>query len=194
MAEILLIDAQYVKKYTPVNGSVDDNFIYAAMYIAQDKDVQPYLGDSLMAKLKADVAGSGTTGDYTTLLEDYVQRAVCWWTMVNLLPNLAYKVDNGTIVQRTSEDATPVPDNIMKDLKTRAEGNARYYAQRMVDYLCANSQLFPEYSNNQWPQRSPRVDVYGQFNYAFTSGNTAMNVRNYWKRPIDYMPFPFDTI
>jgi hypothetical protein len=187
-AEVLLIDSNYVKKFTPVNGSVDDNFIYAAMYIAQDMRVQPYLGDDLMAKLKSDSSGNTLSGNYLTLAQNYVYRSICWWTLVEMLQSLTYKIDNGTIVQRTSEDATPVPDSVMKDVKQKAEGNAKYYTQRMVEYLCANSHLFPEYSSNEYPERCPRTDVYGQFNYAFSGGNTAMNVRTYYENILPKLP------
>lgn len=187
-AEILLIDPNYVKKYTPVNGSVDDNFIVAAIATAQDIWVQPYLGDDLMNKLKSDSSGNTLAGNYLTLAQNYVYRAVCWWALADMLTFMTYKIDNGTLVQRTSEDASPVPDAVMKDIKGKAEGNARYYTQRLVDYLCANSSLFPEYSSNQSPQRCPRTDVYGQFNYAFSGGNTAMNVRSSYVNILPKLP------
>ena len=34
--EVLLIDENYIKKYTWVNGSVDPLLMYPAIYIAQD--------------------------------------------------------------------------------------------------------------------------------------------------------------
>lgn len=191
-AETLLINAAYVKKYTTVNGSVDDNFIHQAITLAQDKSVEPYLGTDLMNKLKSDVSGSGTSGNYSILLFNYVQRAVCWWTVVELMHNLAYKIDNGTLVQRTSEDATPVPDSVMKDVKGRAEANARFYTQKLVDYLCDNSSLFPEYKTNTGNERSPRSDVYGQFNYSFSQGNTAMNNRYPYRKLTDTLPFTYE--
>lgn len=189
-AEILLVDEQYFKKITQVNGSVDPNFIYSAMYIAQDKSVQPYLGDNLMTKLKNDSANNTLSGVYLTLAQNYVYKCVVWWTLVEVLPNLTYKVDNGTLSQRTSEDTTPVSDNVMKDIKTRAEANARYYTQRLVDYLCSESNLFPEYSNNSSPNRCPRKDVYGMMNYGFSHGNTAMNFRGaYYEDYLYGLPF-----
>jgi len=184
--EVLLINVDYIKKFTNVNGSVDPNVLIPCITLAQDKWVSPYLGDDLMAKLKSDVSGAGTAGNYTTLLDNYVRRCVCWWALVEAIPNLTYKIDNGTIVQRDSEDVTVVPDNVMKDMVNRVQGNARYYTKRLVEYLCANSSLFPEYSSNQSPERCPRTQVSGQFNYGISSGNTATG-RDYFvhinKRP-----------
>jgi hypothetical protein len=95
--------------------------------------------------------------------------------MVEALPSLTYKVDNGTLVQRQSEDSTPVSDVVFKDMLNRAKANAEYYTAVMVDYLCANSNLFPEYSNNQWPQRPPIQMRKGSASYIFSRGNTAMS-------------------
>lgn len=187
--EVLLINGDYIKKYSPISGSVDDNLLYAAAYIAQDKYVEPYLGTDLMAKIKTDLAAGTISGNYSTLLYNYVQKCVCWWTIAEVMHSLTYKVDNGTLVQRTSEDASPVPDSVMKDIKGRAEGNARFYTQELVDYLCHNSSLFPEYNSNTSPDRSPRTDVTGQFNYSFSYGNTSMSRCEGYRKLVDILPY-----
>ena len=53
-----------------------------AIILAQDKYIQQYLGTDLLEKLKSDISGSGVTGDYETLLDNYVRKALCggvWW-------------------------------------------------------------------------------------------------------------------
>jgi len=172
-AEILLINVDYVKKLTAINQAVDDNFIKAAMYIAQDKWIQPYLGDDLMAKLKADTDAGTIANPYLLLRDTYCAKAIVWWTAVELLPYLTYKIDNGTLVQRISEDSQPVTDQVSKDMIDRARTNAQYYTQRIIDYLCANSASFPEYSSNAWPERSPRTNVKGAMVFSISDGNTA---------------------
>ena len=146
MAEVLLISENFVKKYTTVNGSVDPNLIYPAVYLAQDKWLLPFLGTDLLNKIKADVAAGTISGNYQVLLEDYVQKPLLWWVMLELMPQLTYRMDNGTLVQRQSEDTIPVSDLVMKDMIDRARQNAEHYTTLLVDYLCANSSLFPEYS------------------------------------------------
>ena len=177
MAEVLFISENYIKKYTQVNGAVDPNLLYPAVYLSQDKYLSPYLGDSLYTELKTQIAANTLAGNYQILVDDYCRKVVLWWTMVEAIPNLTYKLDNGTLVQRTSEDSSPISDTVMKDAIERAKSNAEYYTGLMVDYLCANSSLFPEYSNNVWPQRSPIGVKKSSSNYLFSSGNSAMNTR-----------------
>jgi hypothetical protein len=181
--EILLTTTDYVKKLTNVNESVDDNFLKAAMYIAQDKWVQPYLGDSLMAKLKA----GSLSGIYLTLRDEYVAKCIVWWVMVEVTPTLVYKIDNGTMAQRVSEDSQPVSDQIMKDAVNRARDNAQYYTDRLIDYLSANSASIPEYSDNVWPERPPKFNVKGSTVMVIGGSNSASSQPSYFKR-ISQMP------
>jgi hypothetical protein len=184
MAEVLLISENYVKKYTTINGSLDPNLLYPSIYLAQDKWLLPFLGTDLLNKIKNDVAANTISGNYETLLEDYIQKMLLWWVMVDVTPNLCYRMDNGTLVQRQSEDTVPVSDLVMKDMIDRARQNAEHYTTLLVDYLCANSSLFPEYSTAQWPDRSPRTDVTNTLNYQFSSGNTSTSFRPTYSRNI----------
>ena len=188
MPEVLFISEDYIKKYTTVNGSVDPNLLYPAVYLAQDKWLAPYLGDDLYNKLKAEVAAGTISGVYQTLLQDYVQKTVLWWAMVEAIPSLAYKIDNSTMVQRTSDDAQPVTDVVMKDTIDRAKANAQQYTQRLVEYLCANREQYPEYSTNTWPRRSPRTDVLNSMNYIISSGNTATSYNPYPHYVLNKLP------
>lgn len=188
MAEVLFISDVYVKKFTHVNGAVDSNLIYPAVYLAQDKYLAPYLGTNLYETLKDKIANNTLSGNYATLVDDYVRRVVLWHTMVELLPFLTYKLDNGTLVQRTSEDAQPVSDRVFKDMLERAASNAQHYTGLMTDYICANSNLFPEYSNNVWPQRSPLLFKKAGGSIIFSSGNTATSRTNYGDIRLSQLP------
>jgi hypothetical protein len=188
MAEVLFISDVYIKKYTQVNDSVDPNFFYPSIYLSQDKYLQPYLGTNLYNKLKDDVANNTLTGDYKTLMDDYCLKVVLWWTMVDVYPYLTYKIDNGSLVQRVSEDTQPASDSVMKQMMDRAKQNAEYYQGLLIDYLCANSNLFPEYSNNTYPERNPIGIRKGDSNYIFSHGGHPANERYYGERRLDQLP------
>ena len=187
MAEVLFINDVYIKTYTQVNGSVDSNLLYPSIYLAQDKYLMPYLGTNLYEKLKTDIAANDLSGDYQTLVDDYCLKVVLWFTMVEALPNLQYKIDNSTLVQRNSEDATAVSDAVMKDAIDRAMSNATFYLNLLVDYLCAESSKFPEYSNNVWPQRCPITLKKASFSYMISTGNTDTS-RTYYEKRISEIP------
>ena len=188
MPEVLLISENYIKKYTTINGSVDPNILYANVYLAQDKWVLPFLGTDLMNKIKTDVAANTITGIYQTLLEDYVQKALLWWLMCEVTPSLCYRMDNGTLVQRQSEDTVPISDAVMKDMMDRARQNAEFYTRILVDFLCHNSSLLPEYTSNTFPDTSPRTDVTNTWNYYFSHGNTATSFSPFSQNILNRIP------
>ncbi len=170
---VLFITTQYIQAYSPVNGSVDANLLYPSIYTAQDMQIGAWLGDALYAKLKADLAGAGTAGNYTTLLDEYVRPALLWYTILEALPALTFKIDNASIVQRTPQDAQPAGNDVMKEFRMNALQKAEYYGKRLGEYLCSNSSLFPEYSANVGPQRCPRSPYQNKLSYGFSTGHSA---------------------
>jgi len=174
-AQVLLVTAEYVKKYTHLNDAVDQNLIHPSIYAAQDMYIESVIGTDLIVKIKEDTADSSISGNYETLRDKYIRPALAWWVMVDLLPHLAYKMDNGNLVQRTSEDTSPIDDARMKDLKDQAINKARHYTQRLSDYLCAKSSLFPEFSSNTEEKISPVLQPRGRSSVLFSDGNTAMS-------------------
>ena len=72
-AEVLFVNPDYMKRLTQLNGGVEDAVMVPAIILAQDKYIQQYLGTDLLEKLKSDISGSGVSGDYETLLDNYVR-------------------------------------------------------------------------------------------------------------------------
>jgi hypothetical protein len=185
MAEICIIDENYVKKYTNVNGAVDSNRIYQAIYVAQDLHMEQYLGSDLWNKIKDDSADSSITGVYLTLRNDYIRKALVWFVMVELLPAMYYRNDNGSLVKRTSEDSKVIAQSELDRLIDDARGKALHYTKKMVDYLCHNNNLFPEYSSSTFPETQPVKNVYGRGKMVFSTGNS-LSTRNQYPYDNNY--------
>lgn len=169
-AEVLFVNPDYMKRLTQLNGSVEDRVMAPAIILAQDKYLQQYLGTDLLNKLKADVSAGTVAGNYATLLDNYVRKATVWWAMLELIPNLYVKLDNGGLVIRTSDDTSPISDSDLHREIENARQNAQFYTTRMVEYLCQNSSLFPEYNSNQSPDMAPDKMVYYQNGLTISTG------------------------
>ena len=112
-AEVLFVNPDYIKRITNINGSIEDAYLVPSIILSQDKYIQLYLGTDLLDKLKSDISSSSLTGDYATLMNDYVRKATLWWTMVELIPSLYVKMDNGSLVLRVSEGTQTIsPDDL----------------------------------------------------------------------------------
>ena len=81
-AEVLFVNPDYIKRITNINGSIEDAYLIPSIILSQDKYIQLYLGTDLLEKLKSDISGAGLSGDYATLMNDYVRKSTLWWTMV----------------------------------------------------------------------------------------------------------------
>jgi hypothetical protein len=184
--EILLIDETFIKKYTAVNDSVDTAIIRPCIYLAQDKYLVNYLGTDLTNKIKTDAAAGTISGNYETLLDQYVRKMLVWWVMIELYPLLVYKHDNGNIVSRDSENASSITESELHKLMDSAKDNARYYTQRMLDYIRQNTALFPEYSSNVLPDQSPYTQIYTQTGLMFSKGLKQSQLK--WTIK-DFLPF-----
>lgn len=163
--ETLLINENYIRKYTSVNDAVDVNLIRTAIYLAQDKYLVNYLGTRLVKRLKTEVSelindpAYIVPEEYLTLLEDYVAKALVWWSMVELYPDLAYKHDNGNIVRKTSEDTESIGSDQLGQLMERARNNAKHYTKMLVDYVTINVSMYPEYYGNVKPDQHPSRQI-----------------------------------
>ena len=148
MAQVLFIKAEDLKKNTILGGSVDTNKFIQYIKISQEIHIQNYLGSKLYQRLIAGITAGDLNADETTLLDDYIQDALIHFASAEYLPFAAYQISNGGVYKHTSENSTGVDKNEIDYLVQKERDFAQYYIKRMVDYLCVNSSLFPEYSTN----------------------------------------------
>jgi hypothetical protein len=100
--------------------------------------------------------------------------------MVELYPMLMYKHDNGNLVTRQSENTTAITQSELSALRDMGRENANYYTQMLVDYLCANSSDYPEYSTNTSPEKTPLRVVNRQSQIMFS--RSMNNSESPWSR------------
>ena len=140
MAEGLFITRKDLVKFTSVNGNVDSDKFLQYIKIAQDIHIKNYLGTDLFNKLQEDIEASTLTGDYLTLVTDYIKPMLVHWAMVEYLPFAAYSIANKGVFKHSSENAS----NVEKERNI-----AQYYTDRFIDYMSFNaSGTFPEYYTN----------------------------------------------
>lgn len=148
MAEALLISRQDVVKFTAMNGNVDtDNFIQYVK-IAQDIHIQNYLGTDLLQKIQTEIINSTLSGDYLALVTNYVKPMLIHWAMVEYLPFAAYTIANKGVYKHNSENSTNVEKNEIDFLIEKERSIAQHYTERFIDYICFNTDKFPEYNSN----------------------------------------------
>jgi hypothetical protein len=145
----LFISPEDLVKRTAINGNVDRDQMIQFIKIAQDIHVQAILGTALYNRLKTDVLNNTLVGNYETLLEDYVQDVLVHYSMTEILPFLAYKVSNGGVFKKQSENSEGIEKSELEYLIQRERDIAEHYGRRLVSYLTFYGSLTPEYYENQ---------------------------------------------
>jgi hypothetical protein len=83
---------------------------------------------------------------YKTLLDDYIGSMLPNYALYHCIPFLRFRVENGNIYSKTSENGTPLTTEESQHLREEVLNTAQYFTERMIDYIRNNTSLFPEYS------------------------------------------------
>ncbi len=159
MATALFISRTDLVKNSIIDGNVDTDKFIQFVKIAQEIHIQNYLGSKLYDKISSDIIADSLTGNYLSLVTDYIQPMLIHYAMVDYLPFAAYQVKNGGVFKHTSENSESASKDEVDFLVQKQRDFAEYYTRRFVDYICYNGTLFPEYTSNTDSDVYPDKDV-----------------------------------
>tara|TARA_R100000426_G_scaffold25618_2_gene21598 strand:+ start:4936 stop:5439 length:504 start_codon:yes stop_codon:yes gene_type:complete len=160
MATALFIKRADLVKNTALNGSVDTDKFIQFIHIAQEIHVRNFMGTDLYDKISADIIAGSLTGDYLSLVNDYIQPMLIHYAMAEYLPFAAYTIANGGVYKHNSENSTIASKEEVDLLINRERDYAEYYTQRFIDYMSFNADdKFPEYYTNNNDDIYPDKDV-----------------------------------
>ena len=155
MATALFISRTDLVKNTVISGGTDTDKFIQFIKIAQQIDIQNYLGTDLYNKISADIIADNLTCNYLDLVNDYVQPMLIHYAMMQYLPFAAYQIKNGGISKHNSENAESVSKDEVDYLVNKERNFAEYYTRRFIDYISFHEEDFPEYNSNNNEDVSP---------------------------------------
>ena len=152
MAKALFITTEDIKRYSVLSGSVDPDKLIFYVEIAQDTEIQNYLGTVLLEKLQALII-AGTVNDpanaaYKTLLETYIKPMTIYWSLVQLMSFIPYTISNGGVYKHTSESSETVDKEEVDYLVEKYRDIAQFYTNNFISYMVYNQASYPEYNAN----------------------------------------------
>ena len=158
MATALFISRTDLVKNSIIDGNTDSDLFLQYVKISQEIHIQNYLGSKLYDKISADIIAGTLTGDYLTLVTDYLQPMLIHYAMMDYLPFCAYSVKSGGIFKHNSENSETASKDEVDYLVQKERDFAEHYTRRFVDYICYNSTKFPEYLTNTGSDVYPDKD------------------------------------
>ena len=161
---VLFISEDLLKSLTATNLNVSVNIIRPYILQAQKLYIETKLGTDLTQKLK-DLIVAGTVGAvgneaYKTLLDDYISFVLVNFSFYHCIPFLRFKIENGNIYSKTSETGNALSTEEAQHLREEVRNTAEYYTERLIDYICNNNTLFPEYNTNTGADVDPDQNAY----------------------------------
>jgi len=180
MADVLFISTNTLKKFTVIDGSTDADMITQYIFIAQEVKITNYLGTDLITRLKAGVTADDLTANEVILIDTYIVPALIHWSAAEYFSFARFNAAQGGIFQHQQDNAVIMTKEDVDSLVAKETSLAEYYTTRLINYLCENSSLYPEYSTNTGDDINPDKTV----NYAsswYMGGVKGKYPQNDWR-------------
>lgn len=134
-----------LKILTTLSTNVDSHLI--APYFKQSEDlyIRPLLGIPLFDTLKAKIANNTLDVIETKLIEDWLKPCCAHFLLYQVFPFIHEKIMNKGIVNKTSEQSTPVAETTIRALRAEIQNTADFYKKGVYDYIVANKDNFPDF-------------------------------------------------
>lgn len=150
-ANVLMISEQSFKDFTVASANIDLKNVTQVIKMTQDRYIHPIVGTALYDKI-LDLIVAGTIGQnanavYKTLLDSYLTDTLFNYVLGELPMAMQYKFVNKGVVKRKSENVTEPTFAELQSVSQYYKSYAEWYAERTINYLCANSTFYPEYLN-----------------------------------------------
>ena len=155
----MLVTREEIYQRTPVNGNLDYDKVLPHVLTAQDTHVQEVLGTNLYNKIVTDFNAETLIDPYLTLLNTWVKPMLVHFIASDFYLFHAFEVANGGIFRHESENSSTPDMSDIDKLSTEQKKFAVFYRERLIDYLCYNSNLFPEYISTQNGQLNPSTKI-----------------------------------
>lgn len=165
------VSTDYIKEITAMNDAISGDKIRAVIVDVQRRYIEPILGTDLYDAINNKIVGSTLTGNYKTLVDKWISPCVSWYVYAELIPEYAVRLDRGGVYRSQAENSQAASKSELDYLQGKQFKKAEFYSQRLVEYLCNNSSLFPEYTSNSDEDLRPiKPSVFNVFGLDDTSG------------------------
>lgn len=146
-AEVLFLSEQTLKDRSVLQDNVDMKVVKPTITDVQKYYILPIMGTQLYNEVINQIRTSTLTVLNTTLLNDYITDVMVWYCRMELPMAMNYKYFNKAVGVQNADNMQPASMQDIERLMDDARNKAQVYAQRMTNYLLANSVQYPLYLN-----------------------------------------------
>ena len=149
MTDVFIISEENLRQFTDINNNVDSKLLKNAVREAQDIEIQRILGTKLYNKILDDIKAGTLSGNYQTLVLNWVQNALLYFSYYYSLEDIYIRPRNNGLLSPTGGENSEKVDGVWYNRKRESVKNkAQFYAERLTNYLIQKQGLFPELNGN----------------------------------------------
>lgn len=149
MTDVFIISEANLRQFTDINNNVDSELLKNAVRESQDIEIQRILGTKLYQKILSDIKNNTLSGDYQTLVLDYVQDALLYAAYYYSLEDIYLRPRNNGLLTPTGGDNSREVDGTWYNRKRQSvENKKQFYAERLTNYLIQKQGNYPELNGN----------------------------------------------
>jgi hypothetical protein len=142
---IFLTTEQKILDKTPLDKNLLSANLKPAIILSQKIQVTQLVGDRLINKIYTDIQNNTLSGDYKTLVDDYLTDMVVYWSVYYALTDLLSSIGNRGLQVESSETSASADISRYRELRSNFRNIAETFSERATDWLWKNSSLFPEF-------------------------------------------------
>lgn len=149
MTTTFIISEEKLREFTDINDNLDSKLIKNGVREAQDIYLQRLTGTSLYEFILAEIDAGTLSGNYKTLVDDFIQPFLIYAAYWELLDAVMWRPrNNGLLTPTGGENSVNVDDKNYNRKRQAVENKRDYYAERLTNYLIQNQAQFPELNDN----------------------------------------------
>ena len=143
--KIPLVNSTQVISYAfNTSGNFDATMISNSIIkLTEIAHIEKPLGREFYEELVTEHHGGTLTANNTTLLDDFLYRALAYFTKYELMNDIQYNTTSSGIVTNIDEFSNAVDGESFKRMKEDTYRKANIFLDDMIEYLTDNPTLYP---------------------------------------------------
>jgi hypothetical protein len=142
------ITEAYLKNQTPITANVDVKDVTPYIRTQSDLRVQPILGTFFYKYLLLKYNAETLTPDEENLVE-FIKPIVAWRSAEDAVFGLSYQLKNKGLQVQNGDYSNSVTKSEVIFAQDHYAQKASFYEARLVNFLKANKDLYPEFTDHQ---------------------------------------------
>ena len=145
--KILFISEETLKQNTSLQFNIDSKLLTNLIWESQNIYIHSLVGTALYNELITQVSGSTVTSANATLLNEYVIPTLQAYVKFEAPIEISFKFANSALLKQTPENTESISLDDMFRIRSVFKNKAEWFAERLKDFLCANTSTYPLYIN-----------------------------------------------